>query len=155
MGRSIMPIRCGPVHETDRASVTCVPSACLLTRALLVFLMRSDQAQSQGQVDLEPVTAADAPDSADFEEYTLQMGGILAAFRERCVWDGIEASPPNGIVVTVVLWSSLDEQYAVEGWRGAQVAVTPSARRSAIISSVCVSVVGASGSTEGKLHVRL
>ena len=77
--------------------------------ALLVFSMLSVQALIPEKVDLELGTCVDVSDSVDFEEYTLQMGRISAVFRERDVWDVIEASPPNGIVVTVVLWSSLDE----------------------------------------------
>lgn len=89
-------------------------SAGLLAWALLVF---SDQAQSQEKVDLELVIAVDVSGSVDSEEYTLQMGGIAAAFREPQMFDAIRASTPNGIAVTVVLWSSSDEQNAVVGWR--------------------------------------
>ena len=116
MGRLIMPIRCGPAHE-PAACRWAGRSAGLLTLVLLVFPMFSDQVQSQENVDLELVTAVAVSGTVDFEEYTLQTGGIAAAFRERYVWDTIEAATPNGIVVTVVLWSRLDEQYVVVGWR--------------------------------------
>jgi hypothetical protein len=81
--------------------------------ALLVFY----QVLSPEQADLELGTDADLSDSVDLEEDTLQMGRNSALFREWHVWDAIEASPPKSIAVTVVLWSSLDEQYAVEGWQ--------------------------------------
>ena len=55
-------------------------SAGLLTWVLLVFPMFSDQVQSQENVDLELVTAVAVSGTVDFEEYTLQTGGIAAAF---------------------------------------------------------------------------
>ena len=79
MGRLIMPIRYGPAHEPADCRWA-GRSAGLLTLVLLVFPMFSDQVQSQENVDLELVTAVAVSGTVDFEEYTLQTGGIAAAF---------------------------------------------------------------------------
>ncbi len=68
------------------------------------------------RVDLELVLAVDTSGSVDMHEYTLQMQGLIAAFRDPAIIAAIHATGPNGIAVTLVHWSSASEQEQVVAW---------------------------------------
>lgn len=80
-----------------------VPLRCCLL-ALLV-LLAAPAVWAQEAVDLELVLAVDASGSIDREEFTLQMGGIAAAFRDPELHAAVHSGPHRRIAVTLMLWA--------------------------------------------------
>lgn len=78
-----------------------------------------ERAFAQGviPVDLELVLAVDTSGSVDTREYELQIKGLVKAFRDPAVIAAIiGTSPSGGIAVTVVHWSSVNEQRQIVPW---------------------------------------
>jgi len=83
------------------------------------FFSMHERASAQGviPVDLELVLAVDTSGSVDTREYELQIEGLVKAFRDPAVIAAIiGTSPSGGIAVTVVHWSSVNEQRQVVPW---------------------------------------
>ena len=73
-------------------------------------------ARAAGPVDLALVLAVDASSSVDYDEFALQMLGLAEAFRDESVHNAIELAAPNGVAVTLVLWSGDGEQRQAFAW---------------------------------------
>ncbi|MDA7946818.1 MAG: DUF1194 domain-containing protein [Hyphomicrobiaceae bacterium] len=74
-------------------------------------------AQGGVRVDLELVLAVDTSGSVDTREYELQIEGLKKAFRDPAVIAAIIGTRPSGgVAVTVVHWSSVNEQRQVVPW---------------------------------------
>lgn len=67
-------------------------------------------------VDLELVLAVDASASVRYQEYSLQMQGLAAAFRDPAVTAAIRAATPGGIAVSLVQWSGVGAQALLVDW---------------------------------------
>jgi hypothetical protein len=68
-------------------------------------------------VDLELVLAIDGSRSIDADEFTLQLGGIAAAFRDCAFFTALHSAAPRGIAVTLVQWAGHENQAQVVAWR--------------------------------------
>jgi len=82
--------------------------------ALLTALVITPSMAHAVAVDLELALLVDVSGSVDGSEYTTQMGGYSAAFRDATIQGEIAAG--NGIAVSMVQWSSGNEQSQVVGW---------------------------------------
>ena len=87
----------------------------LVPGAALGMLAQSERAAA-APVELELVLAVDTSASVSNQEYDLQMGGIANAFRDAEVLEAIAAYGVIGIAVTLVQWSSGDQQAQSVGW---------------------------------------
>jgi len=83
---------------------------------LVLFLSLQTRAHADTLVDLELILAVDVSGSVDNDEYSLQMQGLSAAFRDPTVYAAIKRAGPNGIAVTVVQWSGPGEQAVAMDW---------------------------------------
>ena len=72
--------------------------------------------RAQAPVDLALVLAIDGSSSIDDREFTLQMRGYAAAFRDPQVIEAIRTGPNRRIAVTLVQWSNLHDQSQVIDW---------------------------------------
>ena len=71
---------------------------------------------SARSVDLELVLAVDASASVRYQEYSLQMQGLAAAFRDPSVAAAIRAATPGGVAVSLVQWSGVGAQAMLVDW---------------------------------------
>ncbi len=97
-------------------------------RALIIFLVifaaaiaagtsrQPALAQGLTPVDLELVLAVDTSASVDGREYNLQMEGLARAFQDPAVIAAIKTTGSQGIVVTLLHWSSANQQQLVVPW---------------------------------------
>ncbi|MFQ6017243.1 MAG: DUF1194 domain-containing protein [Kiloniellaceae bacterium] len=92
--------------------------------ALLVALAPAARADP---VALELVLAVDASSSIDYGEFQLQMRGLAKAFRHPAVAAAIKAAAPEGIAVSLMLWSGKTKQLQVVDWTKVHDAATASA----------------------------
>lgn len=83
--------------------------------ALLNGLSASAKAQ-EIPVELELVLAVDTSSSVNYEEFSLQMNGYAAAFRNPELLDAIQGLGESGIAVTVVQWASAEQQQISVDW---------------------------------------
>jgi hypothetical protein len=67
-------------------------------------------------VDLQLVLAVDSSGSINAEEFRLQMEGLTTAFRSPAIMDAIRRGPRGAIAVTLVEWSSVDQQRQSIAW---------------------------------------
>ena len=67
-------------------------------------------------VDLRLVLAVDASSSVNFSEFSLQMNGLAAAFRDPGVIAAALGGRHNAIAVTVLMWASPGEAKVAIGW---------------------------------------
>ena len=67
-------------------------------------------------VDLQLILAVDSSGSINAEEFRLQMEGLTAAFRSPAIMDAIRRGPRGAIAVTLVEWSSVDQQHQSIAW---------------------------------------
>lgn len=67
-------------------------------------------------VDLELVLAVDASASVRYREYSLQMQGLAAAFRDPSVVAVIRAATPRGVAVSLIQWSGVGAQAMLVDW---------------------------------------
>jgi len=84
---------------------------------LAILTLETPGARAQQAVDLELVLAVDCSYSVDSGEFTLQMQGLAAAFRNPTVVAAIRANRHRAIAVTVVQWSGPDSQVVAVPWR--------------------------------------
>src|SRR4051794_21818027 len=100
-----------------------------LLAALVVFCVvmapAAGRAEPPGQrgaphggtlVDLQLILAVDSSGSINAEEFRLQMEGLTAAFRSPAIIDAIRRGPLGAIAVTLVEWSSVDQQHQSVAW---------------------------------------
>lgn len=92
------------------------PGRVFLLIGLLVLGAPAISLDAKRPVDLELVLAVDASGSVDFNEFSLQMEGLIRAFRDPAVVAAIHGTGPNGIAVTVMQWSSAGEQRQMVPW---------------------------------------
>lgn len=67
-------------------------------------------------VGLELLLAVDCSSSVSDDEFDLQMQGIAFAFEHPSILAAIEESGSQGIAVSLVQWSSLNDQAVALGW---------------------------------------
>lgn len=89
--------------------------------AAILFLVGAPPFRSDAQtlipVDLELVLAVDTSGSVDTREYELQVEGLIRAFQDQAVISAIIGTVPSGgVAVTVVHWSSVNEQAQIVPW---------------------------------------
>lgn len=86
---------------------------------MLVLLAAATQApaRAQGQhVDVAIVLAVDTSASVDTQEFRLQMRGLAEALRNDEVLQAIRRGERGAIAVSVVQWSSYEEQAVTQDW---------------------------------------
>ena len=83
--------------------------------ALLSLPLRAPGETAPG-VDLLLVLAVDCSYSVDDEEYRLQMQGIARALTTREVIGAIAGGDKGRIAITLLHWSSVDDQHVVLPW---------------------------------------
>lgn len=88
----------------------------LLTLAVNFAGKEPAYSQSRTAVDLELVLAVDTSASVDEREYNLQMEGLVRAFQDPGVIAAIKSTGVNGIAVTLMHWSSANQQYLAVPW---------------------------------------
>ena len=93
------------------------------TRRFLIALLLSclvlptaGRAQQGVSVDVQLVLAVDSSGSIDAGEFRLQMEGLAAAFRNPMILEAIRRGPIGAIAVTLVEWSSVDQQHQSVAW---------------------------------------
>jgi len=67
-------------------------------------------------VDLQLVLAVDSSGSINADEFRLQMQGLSAAFRDPRILEAIRRGPIGAIAVTLIEWSSVEQQHQSIGW---------------------------------------
>jgi hypothetical protein len=67
-------------------------------------------------VDLQLVLAVDSSGSINTDEFRLQMEGLSAAFRNPLILEAIKRGPTGAIAVTLVEWSSVEQQHQSIAW---------------------------------------
>ncbi len=83
--------------------------ACLLWPA-------AGRAQQKIPVDVQLILAVDSSGSINADEFRLQMDGFTAAFRNPAILEAIQRGKVGAIAVTLVEWSSVDQQHQSIGW---------------------------------------
>lgn len=81
----------------------------------VLMLLMAPPARAQ-PVELELVLAVDASSSVSSDEFDLQMRGIAEAFRDPAVVGVLEAIGGAGIGVSLMQWSSPNQQDLSVGW---------------------------------------
>ena len=84
--------------------------------ALTVGTPRHSAQAAGTPVDLELVLAVDTSASVDGREYNLMMEGLVRAFQDPGVIAAIKSTGSNGIAVTLLHWSSANQQKLVVPW---------------------------------------
>jgi hypothetical protein len=106
MRKGIMPLT---LRRANRPLV-----GALLALALAVPAARAS-AQSR-EVDLQLILAVDSSGSVDFGEFQLQAAGIAGGLRDPEVIEAIERWTPDGVAISVVLWSGHGQQVVTIDW---------------------------------------
>ena len=89
----------------------------LMALGLLAALIpAAGRAQQPVPVDLQLVLAVDSSGSINAEEFRLQMEGLTAAFRNPLILEAIKRGPIGAIAVTLVEWSSVEQQHQSIAW---------------------------------------
>ena len=90
----------------------------LVAVLLLAFLFHpaAGRAQQAIPVDLQLILAVDSSGSINADEFRLQMDGLTAAFRNPVILEAIQRGKVGAIAVTLVEWSSVDQQHQSVGW---------------------------------------
>ena len=81
----------------------------------IIFGTAGASAESR-YVRLELLLAVDCSFSVSIEEFNLQMEGIALAFEHPSILGAIEQTGGQGIAVSLVQWSSLNDQAVALGW---------------------------------------
>ena len=76
----------------------------------------SSRAQTGGLVDVVLVLAVDSSASVDFNEFNLQLQGLALAFRDPELAQAILDGPNASIAVSMIEWSSSDQQRLSIPW---------------------------------------
>jgi hypothetical protein len=87
---------------------------CILLPSLLAST--AGRAQQPVPVDLQLVLAVDSSGSINDDEFRLQMEGLTTAFRNQRILDAIRGGPVGAIAVTLIEWSSVDQQHQSITW---------------------------------------
>jgi len=74
------------------------------------------RAQQPVPVDLQLVLAVDSSGSINADEFRLQMEGLTTAFRNPLILDAIRRGPIGAIAVTLIEWSSVEQQHQSIAW---------------------------------------
>lgn len=93
----------------------CALSLVLVLAFTTMFGTAGVSAQSS-YVRLELLLAVDCSYSVSDEEFDLQMQGIALAFEHPSILAAIEQSGRQGIAVSLVQWSSVNDQAVAVGW---------------------------------------
>jgi hypothetical protein len=92
-------------------------AARLTSFALIALAGLWGPARAQGiPVHLELILAVDTSSSVNFEEFSLQMNGYAAAFRNPDLIEAIQGLGDQGIAVTLVQWASAEQQQISVDW---------------------------------------
>jgi hypothetical protein len=67
-------------------------------------------------VDLALVLAVDASTSVNYDEFALQVGGLVAAFRDPRLVGALDRAGRRGIAVMLVQWSDATRQVTAIDW---------------------------------------
>src|SRR5271170_8447521 len=76
----------------------------------------SGRSQQPVPVDLQLVLAVDSSGSITADEFRVQMEGLTAAFRNPLILDAIRRGPIGAIAITLVEWSSVEQQHQSIAW---------------------------------------
>ena len=88
-----------------------------LLAILVLGLSLADEGQAADiAVDLELVLAVDASGSVSDSEYTLQLSGIAAGFRDPAVRQAIRSGPAKAIAVNLLVWAEPQVPKDMTGW---------------------------------------
>lgn len=88
----------------------------IIARVILVLVVLVPLPAAAVLVDLEIVLAVDVSGSVDVDEFDLQRGGYVNAFRDPDIIAAITGGPIGAIAATFVYWSSDDQQQQAAGW---------------------------------------
>ena len=89
----------------------------LTALALLCSLIpTAGRSQQPVPVDLQLILAVDSSGSINADEFRLQMEGLTAAFRNPLVLDAIRRGSIGAIAVTLMEWSSVEQQHQSIAW---------------------------------------
>lgn len=84
--------------------------------AMAVIVGTAGASAESRPVSLELLLAVDCSSSVSNEEFDLQMQGIALAFEHPSILAAIEQAGDQGIAVSLVQWSSLNDQAVALGW---------------------------------------
>ena len=90
--------------------------ALITILAFVIFFRAADISAEPNYVPLELLLAVDCSSSVSDEEFDLQMQGIALAFEHPSIVAAIEESGSPGIAVSLVQWSSLNDQAVALDW---------------------------------------
>jgi hypothetical protein len=110
--------RIGWCDEARNAAMNWFARALVILAALAANLAGAPQssAQSNQQVDLLLVLAADVSRSVDHQKFMLQREGYAAAVADSRVLDAIRSGPNGKIAICFVEWSGYGAQKVVVDW---------------------------------------
>ena len=83
----------------------------------LVAVMCPNSSAQAESVDLELVLALDASGSVDMDEFSLQLQGIAAGFRDKAVNQAIQSGITGRIAVNVLIWADHQMPKDTTGWQ--------------------------------------
>ncbi|MCR9254593.1 MAG: DUF1194 domain-containing protein [Alphaproteobacteria bacterium] len=95
--------------------MTRFPSVLAVLTLISAISSLPPSAKALERVAVELVLAVDVSSSVSDEEFSLQMRGIAAGFRDQKVVDAIERTE-GGIAVAVLQWSGMGRQRLTGGW---------------------------------------
>ena len=97
------------------ARIQCrLPSIAVLV--FVIFFPVADASADPNYATLELLLAVDCSSGVSDEEFDLQMQGIALAFEHPSILAAIEQSGSSGIAVSLVQWSSLNDQAVALDW---------------------------------------
>lgn len=82
----------------------------------ILALTLATPAQAVEKIDLALVLAVDCSGSVSAREYSIQMSGIAAAFRDPEIVAAALSGPTQKIAVNILTWGDPDEQKFDTGW---------------------------------------
>ncbi|MEX2648043.1 MAG: DUF1194 domain-containing protein [Alphaproteobacteria bacterium] len=91
------------------------PSTTLGAVAVVLASLAPTPARAE-YVDLELILAVDSSSSVDYSEFSIQMTGLAAAFRNPLLMKALESVGEGGIAVALVQWSDSTKQVVAIGW---------------------------------------
>jgi len=104
----------------------------LLTITVLFWGATQAPARAQDRVDVAIILAVDGSASIDSREFRLQMAGIAEAIRHPKIIQAISRGAHGAVALTLMQWSTLDQQYIAVPWRR----VTDSASAEALAADI-------------------
>jgi hypothetical protein len=99
----------------DDVALRCYMPVILLMLALLAGMNSAGKAEATA-ADLELVLAVDASGSVDEAEFTLQLEGIAAGFRDAKVRQAIRSGVHGRIAVNLIVWAEHQMPKDSSGW---------------------------------------